>query len=121
MYKGTTNYKLLEAYVAKIIGYSTTNLFRKIAKASTKEDSTVKKIDKCLQKGAFGKKKKKKKKKKRKKDCRGALIKKMETFSSPFQKNNVPSLDIFLFLQSGRYHHIPCGRFLVVYWVGWGS
>ena len=62
MYKGKTNYKLLGAYVAKIIGYSTIdfsskntlslNIFR------TREDNTVKKnkIKKCLQEGAFGKK-----------------------------------------------------------------
>ena len=33
MYKGTTNYKLLGAYVAKIIGYSAIDFFfRKIVK-----------------------------------------------------------------------------------------
>ena len=31
MYKETTNYKLLEAYVAKIIGYSMYDFFLKIA------------------------------------------------------------------------------------------
>ena len=50
MYKGATNYKLLEAYVARKIGSSTIDMifFSKnslnLNIFSTREDSTVKKI-----------------------------------------------------------------------------
>ena len=47
--KGTTNYKLLGAYVAKIIGYSTTDFFFKNSLSLNipriKEDSTVRKYN----------------------------------------------------------------------------
>ena len=59
MQKGTTNYKLIGVYVAKIIGFSTIDFFLKNSLSlnifSTREDSTVKKeINKkgCLQEGA---------------------------------------------------------------------
>ena len=67
MYKGTTNYKLLGAYVARKTGYSSIDFFSKkslnLNIFSTREDSTVKKVQKCLQEGAFGKN-----------YCSGALI-----------------------------------------------
>ena len=64
MYKGITNYKLLGAYVAKIIGYTNSTIHFFFSRNSfslnifsTREDSTVKtKTKKCLQEGAFGKK-----------------------------------------------------------------
>ena len=73
MCKGTTNYKLLGAYVSKtIIGYSTIDFFfQKISLSlnifCTREDSTVKNSNKKMFAGeCFWKKN----------DCRGALIKK---------------------------------------------
>ena len=63
-YKGITNYKLQGVYVAKIIGCTNSTIhfffFGKNSLSlnmfSTREDSTVKKIRKRLQEGAFGKK-----------------------------------------------------------------
>ena len=65
MYKETTTYKLLVAYVAKIIGFSNIDFFSKNSLSlnivSTREDSTVKK--KVSRKVHLEKKN----------DCRGAL------------------------------------------------
>ena len=80
MDKETTNYKLLGAYAAKIIGYSTIDFFSKnsLNIFHTREDRTVKKL------------------KKSKNVCRGALIKKnclqRKISHSPLQKKNGLSL-----------------------------